>query len=674
MVNAPKSVVINGVNLDFPEYKPGDDCLFIDLPKKDQIWIKPEIPEHFSEDWFALPNEEELAFAIKEIDRIKNGVWISINGETMWITGLNYFYLTYWILDTGESPNFRMSDVRFWWWWEACSRDDRCLGTIFTKFRRQGASSRGACIAVYYGILLSNINCGVVSKTGGDASAIFSDMIINGFKSLEDFLKPQSAGTDKVTKKLHISKQSERMTKSKRIVSKVQGLNNVIDWMNTAMNSYDGKRLRYLFLDESGKFPPDVPFNKYWDIVKRCLVEGAKRRGMAYVPSTVNEMNKGGTSFKKVWDMSNHLAKDYDGATASGLWKYFQPAYDGYEGYIGRYGESIVDTPTAEQTEYLKEIGCPNPYVGAKEYQLNERRKLASDAEALSEYIRQHPHEEREAFFKKSDDSHFNPMHINLMLQRIEEANIQPRRVSPQRDPNTGKVRLIDDIQGRWWVLWDFPVPEQSNNCQLVRGMLTPKNAHEFAMGCDPYSHTVISGKGSNGAAVLFRKYNPLDPNNSDMPIAVYLGRPSKGTMFLEWALMAEYYGCKIGVEEINDEYYTWFTDEGLDNFLIWTPLALQNKANKLTKRRPGIPGGSVKAMEYHTNIMVEYMRLNWEKMWFAVLLLDMIDFDVNERTDFDLTMAFGYALITAKEMDVRPVRIEEESSIEVLKTYSIKR
>ena len=378
--------------------------------------------------------------------------------------------------------------------------------------------------------------------------------------------------------------------------------------------------------------------------------------------------------FKKVWAASNHLKKDFDGVTASGLFKYFQPAYDGFEGYIGEYGESIIDSPTPEQTEYLKEIGCPEPTIGAREYQLKERARLqaAGDEVALSEYIRQHPHNEREAFYKKANDSHFNPMHINQQLEQIDQLGLTPRQVNFIRNTETGKVEMHDAHDGRWWVVWDFPDASLSNKCAMRRGQLEPLNIRDFAMGCDPFAHSEVAyGKGSMGAAFVHRKYNPLDPVNSDMPIAMYHARPKrKETMFQDWALAAEYYGCKIGVEQVNDEYYGWFTENRLDSFLIWTPEALSRGAdNRVKKKTPGIPATGVKAIEYHLTIMVEYMIRNHNKIWFAALLKDMMEFDVEDRTKYDLTMAFGYSLITAKDMDVRQVAPENNQAA-IIKTY----
>jgi hypothetical protein len=103
---------------------------------------------------------------------------------------------------------------------------------------------------------------------------------------------------------------------------------------------------------------------------------------------------------------------------------------------------------------------------------------------------------------------------------------------------------------------------------------------------------------------------------------------------------------------------------------LIWTPEALSRGAdNRVKKKTPGIPATGVKAIEYHLTIMVEYMIRSHDKIWFAALLKDMMEFDVEDRTKYDLTMAFGYSLITAKDMDVRQV-VPEQNQSQIIKTY----
>jgi hypothetical protein len=48
----------------------------------------------------------------------------------------------------------------------------------------------------------------------------------------------------------------------------------------------DGDAIFRSLLDESGKYPKDVPFDKYWYIVKHHILKGVRITGKAMVVST----------------------------------------------------------------------------------------------------------------------------------------------------------------------------------------------------------------------------------------------------------------------------------------------------------------------------------------------------------------------------------------------------
>ena len=57
-------------------------------------------------------------------------------------------------------------------------------------------------------------------------------------------------------------------------------------------------------------------------------------------------MESGGKAFKDIWDDSDQedMIPGVN-RTKSGLFRYFTPAYDGFEGFIDEYGNSIVNNP-----------------------------------------------------------------------------------------------------------------------------------------------------------------------------------------------------------------------------------------------------------------------------------------------------------------------------------------
>jgi len=107
----------------------------------------------------------------------------------------------------------------------------------------------------------------------------------------------------------------------------------------------DGEKIFRSLLDESGKYPPDVPFSDYWYIVKTSHRIGSNIVGKAMVVSTVNAMKKGGSEFKKIWDDSNPLERNQNEQTKSDLYRIFIDSVYCLEGFFDSYGFSILENP-----------------------------------------------------------------------------------------------------------------------------------------------------------------------------------------------------------------------------------------------------------------------------------------------------------------------------------------
>jgi hypothetical protein len=123
-------------------------------------------------------------------------------------------------------------------------------------------------------------------------------------------------------------------------------------------------------------------------------------------PSTVNEMTKGGgAEFKKIWENADHTKND---RTPNRMVRYFSPAFDGYVGFIDKYGMSVINEPTPQQYDYLVKnfVGIGDltegdVKMGAREYLVNKRAAL--EGVLLEEEIRMNPFDEKEMFTSGPD-------------------------------------------------------------------------------------------------------------------------------------------------------------------------------------------------------------------------------------------------------------------------------
>lgn len=642
---------IQGIQYQLPPEPPANQCINYGKPKQDQRWEPEEMPDTLDH----LSLDEQKKFFEVEWNRLQNGCWFLNNGKKIYLTGCNYFYLSYFRMDNYEMPEFRWDDTLIFYFIDYIEKEPKVTGMQMLKPRRIGASLKASAYMLYTCILEMHVSAGLISKTNEDGRRVFQEMIVNAFNALPSFIKPRTSGNDRAAKELVMLKQAERMTKDKQVAaSGFRGLNNRITFKSTQLTSFDGYRLRVLFIDEGGKIT-EMDVFEYWQIARLALRTGGRKNGIALLFSTAGELIKGGgVSYKKIWDESNQYELGLE--TASGLLQYFVDASQLLTGYIDKYGYSVVDDPTPEQRKWLEtNPDCPDPTIGARSYILRERAKKQTP-ESINAHKRQMPLTVSEAFLKPLGDCIFNPDHIEEQLARIKEHNIKPRRINYYRHSETKKVYWVEEPNGRWEMIWDFKdSAAESNKFSFdKKGKKQPANCHQFAIGLDQFSSTTtVSSKGSNAGGYVFRKLNLLDPENSEMPICQYLFRPKlKSIMWEDFALAAEYYGCKIGIEQIGD--FEWFSERHLENYMVSTPDALLAAHGK---KKLGIPMTSKNAIELHTTYTREYMIHNWKKVWFKELLEQMLEFSPDDRTKSDAVMGFGYSLIAASEttMQIAP-------------------
>ncbi len=321
-------------------------------------------------------------------------------------------------------------------------------------------------------------------------------------------------------------------------------------------------------MDEAGKFPTDVPIQRYWPIVRKTLEKGSRKVGFAEMPSTVNKLKDGGAGFKTLWNESNHFTHK---TTPTGLYRYFKPAYDGYEGFIDRYGMSIIEKPTKDQERYLQEtstLTLDEIKLGAKEY-LRQRIDKIEDDEMRLEEKRMMPFNEEEAFAADDSESYFNVSLIREQLEYLKDNKPPMRKITFGWD-SSNKVDYKDDANGKWLLLKQQKYP---NEVIYDDSGKKPGNTHIYKIGVDPFASTIIVGKGSNGVIVVYEQLDTTDPENSGMPVALYVGRPKTKNLFHTEVLMAcHYFGCKATYENANDDYFEWFIDKGYKNFITKTP------------------------------------------------------------------------------------------------------
>lgn len=641
-------------------------------PKEEQIWKRKELPGFFNriefdDDGNAILTAEQERYAATEVRRCKEGYWLFINNKLTYLTGKNYFYLQWWTLEDDINPEYRDTDRRYFMFLDHWEKVLWCLGIFRGKKRREGASSQATSNLVYECIFYTNSNCGLVSKTNIDSRDTFTDMVRHGYNRLPIFLKPRQLNrADSVTELVFAAKIVKGETDD-------GGLRSKINYRAPVLNAYDRGRMSRILADEGGKWPPEVDFAKFISIVSKTMVKGAKRVGFCEAPSTVNEMTKGGgAAYKKAWDGANQF-KFLHRPTPNRFVTYFSAAYDGYEGFIDYYGDSVIGEPTLEQYQYLvekwvrkdpitgdviSELTEEDIKMGAKAYVLGRRIGLTGDL--LEEEIRMNPCTVQEMFEAANTDCAFNSYNIHQQIKYLEENPIKLRRVSFYRNLDQS-VGWRDDERGYWRVL-AFPAKGEDNKHKYETLVKKPGRIDDGIISVDSYSNSQGGRRyGSKAGAYIIRKFNLLDPENTGLPVAEFWGRPAeKGVLHEQILLACEFYGYQSSWEHVADDYFSYFRERGRLGYLMRYPLSSIDPVKRENAERhfgyPTTPFALTKALDAG----IAYVNNHCNKIYFPELLNQMLTFDPYDRTKSDLVVAFINGLVCAMETVNLPKKIKE--------------
>lgn len=625
---------------------------------KNQYWRRREMPNFFKlvdydKDGNALLNYQQAEYAREEVRRCKQGFFFLNNGHVTYITGKNYFYLQHWILEDDISPDFRDTDRRYFLFLDHWENTSWCLGVIRGKKRREGATSVGASNLVYESIFYKNSFCGITSKSQIDAKSAFTNMISFGYRQLPVFLKPKQLNNkDSVTELVFAHKSVTTKGEKGSAVDTDTGHRSKIDYRAPSLNAYDSGRLSRGLFDEGGKWSKETPFSKFVSIVSKTLVKGAKRVGFLELPSTCNQMSDGGEEFKLVWDNADQFKYS---KTPNRLVRYMSPAYDGYMGFIDKYGMSVIDPPNKEQYDWLVEnfVGAgdlseEDIALGAKEYLLQKRKDL--EGAALEEEIRMNPFDEREMFMMRNGNCHFDAVLLNELYEiaKANEKEVIEYGNFTWKDgiPFTSVVwEKCSKEHARWRKPKNFKIPEGETYTKIGE-LFVPTNKVQFISGCDPFQNDIVEiGEGSKASSGVLNRYEEgtNDQFYNKMIVCEYYARPRMAELFhMDMVMQCFAFGCQILIEaKMDGGLRKFFKDNYCEPFLI----KLQGRENY------GIdPNSDNKVLL--VNIWEQYILTHGKdgKIIYPELIDDkydgLIKFNINETEKSDRVMGLGWTLV----------------------------
>ena len=650
-------------------------------------WQPIDLPKELSRiktifDWNRRDNtfkNQWVDFIEEEFDRREYGYWFINNEVKTYISGSHYMYLQWTKTDVGH-PDFRESNRIFFLFWEACKADARCFGMCYLKNRRSGFSFMASSESVNIATLAKDARVGMVSKTGPDAKKMFTDKVVPIANNYPFFFQPVRDGMTTPKTELAFRVPASKITRKNMDQEQsedVDGLDTSIDWRNTADNSYDGEKLKFLIEDEAAKLEKPMNIENGWRIRKTCLRLGARIIGKCMMGSTSNALDKGGENYKRLFADSDVTKRNKNGQTLSGLYSLFIPMEYNFEGYIDEFGHAVLETPekpvrSAEGTWIIQ---------GVIEYWNNEVASLKSNPDALNEFYRQFPRTESHAFRDETKSSIYN---LTKIYQQIDynDGMLQDRVLTRgsfhwKDGEKDTEVIWTPDRNGRFLVSW-IPEIAMRNNFISKNGTMYPLNEHVGAFGCDPYDISGATFGGSNGSLHGLTKFNMANaPSNAFF--LEYIARPQTAEIFFEEVLMAcVFYGMPILAENNKARLLYHFKNRGYRGFSMNRPDKHKTKLSFTEIEIGGIPSSSEDMKQAHAagigTYIEKYVGYDLEGIYrnpdeignmpFERTLMDWAKFNVNDRTKFDASISSGLAIMANQKHIYLPEKKESKISI----------
>lgn len=572
-------------------------------------------------------DEDLEKYKQQEWDRRLNGFWFMNNGSPTYICGSHYLFLQWWQIDVGY-PKFRIPDLEYFYFLQYCIEDPDCMGAIEITKRRFGKTYRAGLFLTEYVTRTKMTNAGIQSKTGNDAKKLFGKAVVQPFKKLPRFFRPEYDMSLGVTPKteMRFQQTNVRGKKAEDNLDKDE-LGSMIDHQSADLTAYDGQKLHRYVADESGKTTEVNIYDRH-EVIRYCLLDDeGKIIGKALYTTTVEKLDsdKDGVqeAFKLLWDESDQNHKQENGRTASGLYRFFM---------------------TADRARNFDIYGYPNVEKTVREI-LADRESVKNNPRALSARIRKEARTVSEAFSIDGDKSVFNPINIERRKKELLRELIPKRRIVFYRDLETQRSKWRDWRKGDEDLYWectpDFELNIAGSVYKYENGLRTPTRTEEGAISVDSYSNSQGGRKyGSKASAWIgYRK--------SLKAVAHLYGRPKvKETLHTQVLLAAEFCGFQAYYELTADDFLSFFRDRGKIRYLgrfpmsLIDPIKIKQAGETGVERFYGTPITPFSLTKQLDN-GISYFEHHIHLIDFEILLEIAPQFDPYDRTAYDCIVSF---------------------------------
>lgn len=714
-----------GYTIDrFPDLKTGKPSLELikcevinaNLPLEDQRWTRSVTPKEYTqwrreelarqktEPFYVHPIAEE--FRRQEWTRKVNGCWVALGNRNkkptdfVYLPGQAYDFFTWWKQDFGY-PRLRKVLLKVFHCIQYCKDHPLINGLTLSTNRRFGKTSISMHNLWYEQSFKANRRAGMQAQTRTDASDKWEESFLVGWRNQPHFFKPKFDHTTRNKSDILFIDRGESGVAALEIAMEgVEqgwgGLNSKIDYRETHATSYDGYKLHDYDVEEPGKWVEEDVYKTIRTIMPSTM-DGYKKIGFIFAPTTIEELEKGGDKFIDMFEDSrpSSIKKNSNGKTTSGLISLFISGSEGV--YFDEYGNSIVKDPAKDEI-VIGEDGI-RLFQGAESWILKNREPYKNNYQMLTKEIRQYPLSWAEAKMMNTQDSPFNIMKLQNRLDQLKAmaSNLYITGNFEWVDGIfDGDVEFVrDDLSGRWKMgkLLDiegqnFEGDKRMSNrvgFEYIEGkkIFYPKNNRLFRIGGDPIRYDKTDNpRASKAGAYVYELFNPAIDKNVHRSkrttgnfISEYLFRPNEFSIFGEDMIKAcRYFGCSILPEENVNNLRQYFETRGYGQFVLYkgdfnNTVIKQNKSLDDAYKGLSSTDDTVSAGIQRLISLVEN---DCHRFIFPKQIEQMISFSMKKRTEFDAVMASIYTALAIEATVPEIVGDEYTDLSEVFPVYDV--
>lgn len=655
------------------------------MQPKDQKWNRYKVPDELMNFDKYYADSEDIALELmnvynrhesyitQDFKRLDEGDWFMNDGNPVYLTGYAFFFFQhYFLTDMRRYPDFRMTQLDYFYWIEACFADRRCAGSIYLKNRRSFFSVSSASTVILDAIRTYNGFYPIVSKNEKNSEKLFAKQIVKPFNRLPKHLKPQRVGEEDPKKELYLSAPKRKITVNNKANSVSEGLDTLISVYPTTLDAYDGEQSTKSINDEIGKMKGNLDINEYWEQAhKECHIVGSEVVGKALCGSTANPPNLGGRNYEKFYADSKINIRDKSGNTKTGLYALFIKADYMLMGFFDEYGYVIYDNP---RTPIKNEIG-KIVEIGSKQFLDDKEAAAIDDTKKYNSRKRNFPRIDTDPFRDEEATSMYGTEGVTNLKNYLREYSKTDEYKSKVVRFNLrwkngivdGDVERVITPNGKFVGCWQ--PPQELLNKQIERdGHKYPVNTQMGAFSCDPYDTSRV--RYGTGSKMGFKgltsndEYSLPNENERNLLFLNYNYRPDTIDDAEEDVIMAiKYFSMPILVEINKDSLGKKLKKRGYRKYCITNPLKAKSELTDKEKEFGGIYYSNSDSLKKKVDSALEnYLALNLPpqvdekniKIPYIDVLEELEIYKPEDRQKRDGTVALQYAVVAVNAAKIK--------------------